>query len=163
VNAQYARNQALAGEANEARRIGEEARDLAVSLGLKDVESHTLNTIGLAKFQVGDPTWLEDLERSVELTAGQSSREAIRAYNNPASLLSSAGELHRALPLWAEARGMAERLGDRQTARFIEGTEVWAEYLIGEWDASLRSAFEWIAECEAGAPHYQEAGVRGMR
>jgi tetratricopeptide (TPR) repeat protein len=163
VLAAFSRNQALAGEDQSARVLGADALAMAEALGLPELQAHALNTIGLAKSQAGDRSWIEDLEQSVEIAKAANSREAIRAVNNLASLLSGEGDLRRALPLWHEAMGLAERFGDRQMVRFVDGTLIWAHFLTGDWNASVRAAYDFIAECEAGSPHYQESGARATR
>src|SRR5262249_36486029 len=66
VLAAYSRYQELAGQDETARPLAEEALALAESLGLKELQAHALNTLGLAKSHEGDPTWRADLERSIE-------------------------------------------------------------------------------------------------
>lgn len=43
------------------------------------------------------------------------------------------------------------------------GQQSFAAYALGQWDETLRGADEFIAECEAGSPHYLENGNRRTR
>src|SRR5262249_38296178 len=47
--------------------------------------------------------------------------------------------------------------------RFQDGLQIGNLWLVGEWRRSLELAEEFIAECEAGSPHYQESSVRSVR
>jgi tetratricopeptide (TPR) repeat protein len=163
VLAVHGRFQTLAGDNETGRSSAAEALALADELGLAELQAHALNTIGLAKSNVGEDGWLDDLERSVAIAKAADAREAIRAVNNLASLVSNEGDLGRAHELWRETRTLAERFGDRQFVRFVDGTLVWVDYVVGNWTAAMRAAFEFVAECEAGSPHYQESGVRATR
>jgi tetratricopeptide (TPR) repeat protein len=87
----------------------------------------------------------------------------VRAVNNLASRISDEGDLLRGVELWRDARVLAEQLGTRQLVRFADGVLVWVDYATGDWHGAMRTAYEFIAECEAGFPHYQESGVRGTR
>jgi hypothetical protein len=47
--------------------------------------------------------------------------------------------------------------------RFARGVRVGAEYTVGRWDDCTRHADVFVAECEAGSPHYLESEVRQRR
>ena len=47
--------------------------------------------------------------------------------------------------------------------RFCRGVRVGVEYLSGSWNDCVRHADEFVAECEAGSPHYLESDVRQRR
>jgi tetratricopeptide (TPR) repeat protein len=73
------------------------------------------------------------------------------------------GDLRRAHGLLKQAMHYDERFGEASGLRFLRGEEVWYEYAAGNWEHALRLANQFIAECEAGSPHYQESGVREHR
>jgi hypothetical protein len=47
--------------------------------------------------------------------------------------------------------------------RFIKSYLHRSDYDAGRWDAALRGAEDFIAECEAGEPHYHEAAAHEVR
>jgi tetratricopeptide (TPR) repeat protein len=61
-----------------------------------------------------------------------------------------------------ESLQVAERMGDRDTARFVRVIHL-VSWALGHWDEALREANEFIAACESGSPHYMESHVRETR
>ena len=91
--------------------------------------------------------------------------EAARACNNLGVQLYGAGELSRAFELLDEATRLADRAGHADMTRFMQGMQMLRPLDDGRWDDCLRMTDAFIAECEAGAPHTQQAGAhchRGM-
>src|SRR5207247_1847771 len=58
---------------------------------------------------------------------------------------------------------VSERFGDETNIRFLRGHQMVGASMSGAWDRCLSLADEYIAEAEAGSPHYHEAFARGMR
>ena len=58
---------------------------------------------------------------------------------------------------------LAERLGDRESARFTGTNLIFADFFLGDWDSAARALNEFIAACEAGAAHANEPDMRGLR
>jgi class 3 adenylate cyclase/tetratricopeptide (TPR) repeat protein len=163
VLATSARQRTLAGESREGLRLGEEARDLAVRLGLAELEAHALATIGTAKMHLRDPSGPSDLERSLEIAVAANSPEAATILVNQAvDAFVQRGDLIREDELLAEAHRVAERFGDRDTVRFSRGDRIWTRWALGHWDEAGRAADEFIAECES-SPHYLETMAREVR
>jgi class 3 adenylate cyclase/tetratricopeptide (TPR) repeat protein len=162
VLARMARMQTIAGEHDDAIRLGTDALALAEQLGLEDVRPHALNSIGTARFYLGDAAGIADIERSLDLALAAGSHVAT-SYNNLAFMHLLAGDVRRDRELREEARRQAERFGDEITLRFVRGALPPLDYCRGDWEAAAAGADSFIAECEAGSPHYMESNVRWPR
>jgi len=163
VLATSARQRTLAGENHEGLRLGEEARELAVRLGLAELEANALATIGSAKMSLRDLGGLSDLERSLEIAIAANSPEAATILVNQAvEAFLIRGDLVREDELLGEAQRVAERFGDRATLRFSRGDRIWTRWALGHWDEAARAADEFIAEC-GSSPHYLENMARQVR
>ena len=160
---QVSRYEALAGKGHDAIRIGREALAMAEELGLDEIRAHALINIALAKNDLGDPTSIEDLERSIAIALGVRSSEAARAYNNLGVFVWQLGDFRRACALFDEAVETGERLGNVPIARFARAMQLFHLFEKGEWDEGLRRADGFVAACEAGEPRYLEAGIRRAR
>jgi tetratricopeptide (TPR) repeat protein len=69
-------------------------------------------------------------------------------------------DLRRAGDLFDEGRRIAERFGDASGARWLRAQQAAFALMLGRWDDALREMERFIAECEAGAPHYLEGRTR---
>ncbi len=105
----------------------------------------------------------QDIERALEIALEIDSPLASTIVNNLAVQASYRRRLERADELYTEALRLAHRFGDRASSRFIRANLLFTEYMLGDWDSALAAADAFIAECEAGSPHAQEASVRGVR
>jgi class 3 adenylate cyclase/tetratricopeptide (TPR) repeat protein len=157
-----ARQRMLAGDFSGSLGTGRQALDMAESLGLEELRIHALTTIGSAKNELGDLTAEDDLRRAVELARGANSPLAAGALNN-LSVVVDHSDLQASTELQREALSIANRLGDRNIARFLRGNLVTATFAGGDWAEALAAADEFIAECEAGSPHVLEGSVRETR
>ena len=142
---------------------GREALAIADRLSLDDVRSHALNSVGMARFYLGDPDGIADLERSVEIALAAGSHLASISYNNLAAMHRCAGDVRRDQELREEGLRLAERFGDGRTVRFLRGALIEHAYFGGRWHDALREADRFVAECEAGSPHYLEANAHWIR
>lgn len=163
VLVQVARYSMLAGTDEDARSTGREALAMAEQLGLEEVRVLALNVVGTSRVNSGDRGGIADLERALELALAANSPEAGRVYNNLGSVLYGQGEIRRAGELWREGKVVAERLGNAIIGRYLSGVVIWFDYDNGDWEEALRAANAFIAECEAGSPHYLEADAQGFR
>ena len=163
VIANVARTSAIGGDPQEGLRLANEALAMAEALELDELRTHALSTIGTAKNEVGDATGVQDLERALELALAANSPQAGTIANNLAVHALFALDLRRFAELFAEGRLIARRFGDGVNARWLRGQEPFAAYALGRWDEALRGADEFIAECEAGSPHYLENSNRRTR
>lgn len=163
VFAQLSRHRMLAGENADAIAAADQAIALAEELDLEEPRLLALNARGTARMHVGDQGGRADLERGLELALAANSPEAARLYNNLASSVYYGGDLRRGRELWLQGKEVAERLGNLTVGRYISGALHWVEFDAGRWDEVLRATEEFIAECEAGSPHYHQSGAESIR
>jgi tetratricopeptide (TPR) repeat protein len=145
----------LGGENREAIAVGREALALAEALGLDDVRSHALNNIGVGRVNVGEEGGFDDLRSSIGLAVDAGSPfDTVRGWINLGATLHMLGYEDESRAAIDEAELIAKRFGYEGGVRWWRGTNVPRCYHEGRWDESLRSANEFIAQSEAGAPHY---------
>jgi class 3 adenylate cyclase/tetratricopeptide (TPR) repeat protein len=143
--------------------LGRQALQIADQLDLDEIRVHSLNTIGTARVEQNDPAGLEDVEQSLRLAQRINSPESARGYLNLAVLTAMSGELSRSVSVHSEGLREAERLGLGGWLRFLRGHSAQYSYWGGRWRDAMRSAGEFLAEIEAGSPHYEENQNRNVR
>jgi class 3 adenylate cyclase/tetratricopeptide (TPR) repeat protein len=163
VLARFARTREIAGEYDEAIPAATEALAIAEQLGLNGVRVHALTTLGVARFELGDPAGVQDLERCIEIAVEAGSSLAANAYNNLGFMYTLAGDTRRDLALRQEAVRIAERFGDERMLRFTSLCLPDLLYYVADWDRSLAEADSAIASFESGSSHYLEANIRWTR
>jgi class 3 adenylate cyclase/tetratricopeptide (TPR) repeat protein len=163
VLAGLARQQMLADENADAIRTGRDALAIAERLGLDDVRAHLLNIVGTARYKLGDTGGMADLEKSIEIALEIDSPTAGIAYNNLGAMYAGIGDVRLDQEMRQESFRLAERFGDGRAIRFQRGVRLQHLYYRGHWEDALREADAFIAECEAGAPHYLEPSARLIR
>jgi len=163
VLATAARTRTIGGEPEEGMRLATEALAMAEALGLEELRTHALATIGTTKGYLGDATGAQDLERALELALAANSPQAGRIANNLAVADFFALDLRRTASRFDEGLRIAERFGDGVNFRWLRGQRAGMTFVLGRWDEALRAADEFIAECEAGSPHYLEPRIRWTR
>jgi class 3 adenylate cyclase/tetratricopeptide (TPR) repeat protein len=139
VIANYARLLAvLALEYDEATRTAEIALAAARRLGLRDLEAHCLNTIGVARIGLWDVGGVSDLEESLRIGREHCSAfEILRIYNNLISCYDNAGLLAKSDATLQEASAFAERLGATPLIGFVDmlaGSDFGAGRWQEAWD-----------------------------
>jgi class 3 adenylate cyclase/tetratricopeptide (TPR) repeat protein len=152
----------LAGEHDDAIRLGREALAMAAELGMDDLRAHALNNIGVARLGIGDERGLDDLEQSVEISVAANSAESVRSYGNLASTLTSVGQLERAFAMFLEGRRAAERFGLDDPLRWLIAEMAWKLYFEGRWDEALEMLDEQMADF-AQNPYWMEPPCRWLR
>ncbi|HXV58398.1 MAG TPA: hypothetical protein VD704_11065, partial [Gaiellaceae bacterium] len=140
-------------EAEEAVMSGREALGMAEALGLDELRSNTLSTLGFARVMTGDLEGLRDLRESVELAERANSPEAARGYNNLASVTADLGDLARAFELYSESRRVAARFGDALALRWLGVELMYEEYWRGSWDRALSTGEALLAAGDDGSLH----------
>jgi class 3 adenylate cyclase/tetratricopeptide (TPR) repeat protein len=164
VLASVARGKSIGGAREEALRLATEALTMADSLELDELRAHALTTIGMAKMYLGDPTaGRGDLDRAFEIALAANSPQAGTIANNIAVQAFVALDLRRADELFEEGLQIAERFGDASGTRWLRGQCATSTMALGSWDEALGALDEFIAECEAGSPHYLEGATRASR
>jgi class 3 adenylate cyclase/tetratricopeptide (TPR) repeat protein len=162
VVANLSRFLALAGENQEAIRLGREALAMAEELGLDEIRAHALNNIGISRMASGDRGGLDDIEQSLAIAVASNSPESVRAYGNLASMLEGIGELERAFAMVAEGRRLGERFGMGEARGWLRAESVRPLYFRGEWEAAARQLDELIAAFEEDS-YWMEAPCRWIR
>jgi class 3 adenylate cyclase/tetratricopeptide (TPR) repeat protein len=164
VLAHLARTRMIAGEPDEGLRLGEQALAMAEALGNDEIRASALTTIGASKSYLGDREGIADMERALEIAVGVRSPQAGTILNN---LAVHAGffelDIRRAAELVDEGRRVAELYGSAADARWLRGQQVGFDYMLGRWDEALEANERFIAECEAGSPHYLYYRMLGER
>ncbi|MGA7986837.1 MAG: adenylate/guanylate cyclase domain-containing protein [Candidatus Dormiibacterota bacterium] len=148
----------LAGEDEEAIRIGRSALEMADFLGLDEVRVHALNNIGAARGNHGDLGGIADLELAVSIAEqNELALEGSRSRSNLASVLWTNGNLERTMVVVAEAVVIATRYGLSRFVTWLQASMGHSCYALGDWDAAHTSAEHFLADVEAGSPHYLAA------
>jgi class 3 adenylate cyclase/tetratricopeptide (TPR) repeat protein len=155
----------LASDNRESIRVGEEALEMASQLGLDEIRAATLNNVGSSRAAAGDrPQGLAEIEQAIDLArAANAHFEQCRAMGNLAALYWTNGRLREAWQLWVDASEEAVRYGQLTFARWFEGILVDKEYEFGLWDEAIARADAFLADVEAGAPHYLSGQVYANR
>jgi class 3 adenylate cyclase/tetratricopeptide (TPR) repeat protein len=145
----------LAGESAEAIRIGREAAAMAEQFGLDEVRANALNNIGATRGQSGDPAGIEDLEQAIALAEQANAPAAMsRAMANLASVLWTRGSLERSASILGETATIASRFGHPILLRWLRGSRPREQYVRGLWHDAQECVEAFLAEVEAGSPHY---------
>jgi class 3 adenylate cyclase/tetratricopeptide (TPR) repeat protein len=154
------------GIADEHERAVVEARRalvIAKELGLRDVESRCLNTIGWLRATRGDSGGFVDLEQSIAIAKSANSPYVVLAYANLAGVHHVLGDLPRAFEVAAAGREAASHFGRVYGSRWLmDGLRLQEEYYAGRWDAAARVAEDILADAE-GESHSQEIWARIFR
>jgi class 3 adenylate cyclase/tetratricopeptide (TPR) repeat protein len=153
------------GPPEEAVQVGRQALAMAEALGLDQEQAVALDCIGYARVLGGDRGGVVDLEQAVTIAVQANSPHSAGAYGNLASVLIALGDLDRGFELQAKGRQAAERFGFASFLRHFRAEQTQQDYWLGRWDAALVGADRFVAEAEAGSPHYMEHAclqVRGL-
>ncbi|HET7026619.1 MAG TPA: AAA family ATPase [Candidatus Limnocylindrales bacterium] len=154
VLATRARRMVIAGDNAAGLPVAREARAMAESLGLVDLQAHALNSLGMALHATGEGDGYDELRRSIELYDSINSVDASIGWNNLASFLEADGRLSEAGEAARTATRYGRRFGYEPLLRWDRYNTVDWDYLEGRWDDAVRRADALIDETEAGAAHY---------
>jgi hypothetical protein len=106
---------------------------------------------------------VKDGERALEIALAINSPQAGSIANNVAVQAFVEFDFHRAGELFAEGLQIAERFGDASGLRWLRHQCAGSALIEGRWDEALDGEGAFIADCEAGSPHYLEAPARANR
>jgi predicted ATPase/class 3 adenylate cyclase len=162
-----ARFRMLASDYHEAIRFGRQALTMAEELGLDELRAAVLSDVGGSRGAIGEvEEGLAEEAEAADLAAAANAPYVLcRAKNNLAAHLWAQGRLAEATRLWDEAREAAAQYGQSTFVRWLRGVYLTNGYLLGRWDEAVGGAETFIAEIEAGSPHYlapQAYNVRAM-
>jgi tetratricopeptide (TPR) repeat protein len=156
--------QLVKGNYAEAIRLGKEALPLAERLGLELFQARIFGRTGTARVSLGDPGGIEDLERAMEITRRVGAyAELHAAWNNFSESLFLLGRVDEAARSYEGLMESLERFArdtDRRWGRAAMGALRASE---GRWDEALTFLEPYLAEVEAGSPHYLESPARYSR
>ena len=154
----------LAGDYEGAILAGQDVLPMAKQLSLDDVRAVLLNILGTSRIAVGDESGLADLEQSLAIGLELSlARHLHRTYHNLMESYRQMGRLEKSAEVLAAERRSDERFGLQQQLRWVLGEEAVDRYWRGDWETALACVDEFMAEVEAGSPHYQEPACRWVR
>ena len=157
---QLSRASMLAGANEKAIELGRRALEMAEELGFEEVRVGALTSIGSARANSGDLNGIHDLERAIEIAETARSAEVSRGYGNLGSVVTDLGDVRRGRELVEKALETAERFGHSAGIRFHRGNRTQVLFQVGQWEEALEECEVFLAEAEAGSPHYMDAGVR---
>jgi class 3 adenylate cyclase/tetratricopeptide (TPR) repeat protein len=142
--------------AREALAIAEELDDVALA-------SHALNTIGLARIDLGDAGGIAEIEHAVTIAEeGGHPSAAGPALNNLASSLAIVGRLADADATLARTRAFVERHGHTAGLVWNDGEQAELAALIGDLDRIFEWAERYFSHPEA-EELYQARGIWAAR
>jgi class 3 adenylate cyclase/tetratricopeptide (TPR) repeat protein len=143
--------------------LAREALEIANQLGDVALASHALNTIGLARIDLGDAGGIADLEQAVTIAEeGGHLSAAGPAMNNLASCLAIVGRLADAEAALARTRTFVERHGHTAGVVWNHGEQVEVADLGGDLDRVFESAERYFSHPEA-EELYQARGIWAAR
>jgi hypothetical protein len=165
VLTEASRYEMLANHTDAAVEVGRKALRMAEELELDDLRAQALNNIGSARGNSGDPGGLAEVEESIEVARRINSiSEVLRGMNNAAAQHAINADEGRRETTLRELRSLAERYGYQGFLRFIDGGPgIEIPYHRGDWEEVLRGATPFLAEVEAGSPHYQAGNAYSLR
>jgi class 3 adenylate cyclase/tetratricopeptide (TPR) repeat protein len=143
--------------------LAREALAIAEELGDVSLASHALNTIGLARIDLGDVGGIADLEQAVAIAEeGGHLTAAGPALNNLASCLAIVGRLADADSTLARTRAFVERHGHTAGLVWNDGEQVEVADLLGDLDRIFEWAERYFSHPEA-EERYQARGIWAAR
>jgi tetratricopeptide (TPR) repeat protein len=151
-------------EFDQAIRVGLEALPLVERFGLDVLRSRLLACIGTARASLGDPQGIAELEQSVEIAraAGDVAR-LHAAMNNLSGMQGLFGRTAEEARTYEELAESVERFGRDTDRRWVRASMGEIRRLQGRWDEALELLEPFIAQVEAGSPHYLEPQARASR
>jgi tetratricopeptide (TPR) repeat protein len=143
--------------------LAREALEIANQLGDVSLASHALNTIGLARIDLGDAGGIADIEHAVTIAEEGGHPSATGpALNNLASCLSIVGRLADADATLARTRTFVERHGHTAGLVWNDGEQVEVAGLLGDLDRVFEWAERYFSHPEA-EDLYQARGIWAAR
>jgi class 3 adenylate cyclase/tetratricopeptide (TPR) repeat protein len=143
--------------------LAREALEIANKLGDVSLASHALNTIGLARIDLGDAGGIAEIEHAVAIAEeGGLPSAAGPALNNLASCLSIVGRLADADATLARTRTFVERHGHTAGLVWNDGEQVEVAGLLGDLDRVFEWAERYFSHPEA-EDLYQARGIWAAR
>jgi class 3 adenylate cyclase/tetratricopeptide (TPR) repeat protein len=167
VLSERARYEMLAGRVDVALELALEAVAMAEQLGREDLRLRSLNTVGVARVQLGDTAGFDEVREVIEAASKLNLvTEILRGWNNLTAIHGLRGEMKQTLACEAETTRLARHFGLQGYVRFIDsGPAIGNRFHAGEWDDSFARAEQVVAQVEQGVATYSAGtayGYRGM-
>ena len=144
----------LMGDDESAIALASEALAEAEALGYDEGRSESLNLLGIQRVYSGDPSGLEDIERSVALARGTTAAGTLtRALNSLSVAYQVRGDIEASYAARLDSARSAVRTGSETLLRWFGGALCDHRYRLGDWDDALETANGFIATVEAGTPN----------
>jgi class 3 adenylate cyclase/tetratricopeptide (TPR) repeat protein len=158
MTATAARLMMLSSRDEEAIRLGKEALALAEELGRDEIKASALVDIGSAQSSLGSDEGIRTLTRAIDVAReANAAFDLARAMGNLGAFRWQGGKLEGVGRLRLEALQAAQEYGQAGFARWFRGVLIVEEYERGDWDGGYARADAFLAEVEAGSPHYLAA------
>ena len=149
----------LAYQHDRSRVLLEEGLPIAEQFGLDRLRASGLVTLGTMP-----GTDVSVIKSGIEIALRVNDVQQIqRGYNNLAEGMWIGGDVQGALDSYEAARRSTRRLGGRALLRWLDVQQGFAFHCVGEWDRALALLDGFLAESDAGAPHYQDQHARLLR
>jgi class 3 adenylate cyclase len=165
VLAQAARFRMLAGAANEAVTLADEAIAIALETSADVERAQALITRVTARANLGTlEGFREAIDEAIVLALERDFTEVTRAYNNLGSIYADTGDLEAAVAATRAGVAEVERLGTGGGAGgFVRGSLAELLFLVGGWDEADRIAAEEILRAGRTGGLYQESMFMKIR
>jgi len=148
----------------EARALASEALPAAERLGLGDLRVRLLETRGYTRLTAGDEGGFDDFAEAIRLAKEIHAYDRLHtALNNLMQKELGFGQLEAALETFSAMKQNLERYVTETERRWILMLEGNMPFIEGKWSEAEHFLAQFIAELEAGNPHYLESPVRLLR
>ena len=161
VFAMSARMRMLAGDYEDAMRMGLQALEIAEGLGLLELQAHALNSISAVAFSV-ERGGRAEMQRALELAREANSPETSSILNNLGYQAWERGEIALANDFVEQAQEAARRFGAHVGVRFTRAGLAGSAVMRGDWNDAREVLDELIADFER-SPGYNESSMRQAR
>ena len=152
------------GRFPEALALANEGLPAAERLGLGDVRVRLLETRAYGRITSGDQGGFDDFAEAIRLATEIHSYDRLHtALNNFMQKQLGHGQLEAALETFAAMKRNLERYMTDSERRWILMLDGDLAFIEGNWSEAGEPIDQFIAELEAGSPHYLESPVRLLR
>ena len=152
------------GRHREARDLATEALPAAERLGLGDMRVRLLETRAYTRLTLGDQGGFDDFAEAIRLATEVHAYDRLHtALNNYMEKQLGLGQLEAALETFSVMQRNLERYSTETERRWTLMLTGSFAFIQGKWSEAAQAVEQFIAEVEAGNPHYLESPVRSVR
>ena len=152
------------GEPEQVVKRASEALPIAERLGLDEERVRLLELLGYARVSIGDEGGFDDFAQAIALANEIHAFERLHtAYNNLLAKQIESGQVEKGRETLAALKLNAERHPTHSRKFWIVLNHADLSMIGGNWEEVRRTADEFIAQAEAGTPHYVESAIRLLR